>query len=328
MTIHGAKGLESPFVIVLDTNNTAMPNFGRGILLDWDPDTNAPHHLSMFTKTSLSQARSHLKEQEKGIALHENWNLLYVALSRAKQGLWLSAVESSKNRKQNGLLKDSWYDRAMLASIPLFEELDLDQTIGLSKTPQRTESTSSIESRFEYHDIVLSWQGAEPIKNIEPISMDQQRRMDEGDWFHQVMQRITPQQYRPVVNILPSTHSIARLLNISEADAQKTLQRAQQVCECKDLIQYFDPSLYIDAWNELDLINYEGKSLRVDRLVEFENELVILDYKLSIPDQSDPLFEQYQTQLSNYREALRPLYPSKSIKTLLIDSQGRSLQFH
>ena len=329
MTIHGAKGLEAPFVIVLDTNNTAMPNFGRGILLDWDPDTNAPHHLSMFTKTTLSQARSHFKEQEKGIGLHENWNLLYVALSRAKQGLWLSGVESSKNRQQNGLLKDSWYDRAMLASIPLFEELNLDQMIASSQPPQGTSRASSDEGTFEYHDIVLGWQGdAAPIKNMEPISMEQQRRMDEGDWFHQVMQRITPQQYRPVVDVSPSAHSISRLLNITEADALKTLQRAQQVCDCKDLIQYFDPSLYIDAWNELDLINQEGKSLRVDRLVEFENELVILDYKLSIPDQNDPLYAQYQNQLSHYREALKPIHPSKSIKTLLIDSQGRNIQFH
>ncbi len=163
---------------------------------------------------------------------------------------------------------------------------------------------------------------------MEPISMEQQRRMDEGDWFHQVMQRITPQQYRPVVDVSPSAHSISRLLNITEADALKTLQRAQQVCDCKDLIQYFDPSLYIDAWNELDLINQEGKSLRVDRLVEFENELVILDYKLSIPDQNDPLYAQYQNQLSHYREALKPIHPSKSIKTLLIDSQGRNIQFH
>ena len=329
MTIHGAKGLEAPFVIVLDTNNTAMPNFGRGILLDWDPDTNAPHHLSMFTKTTLSQARSHFKEQEKGIGLHENWNLLYVALSRAKQGLWLSGVESSKNRQQNGLLKDSWYDRAMLASTPLFEELNLDQMIASSQPLQGTSRASSDEGTFEYHDIVLGWQGdTAPIKNMEPISMEQQRRMDEGDWFHQVMQRITPQQYRPVVDVSPSAHSISRLLNITEADALKTLQRAQQVCDCKDLIQYFDPSLYIDAWNELDLINQEGKSLRVDRLVEFENELVILDYKLSIPDQNDPLYAQYQNQLSHYREALKPIHPSKSIKTLLIDSQGRNIQFH
>ena len=87
MTIHGAKGLEAPFVTSLDCNHTAITNPGRGVLLDWDPDRQAPDHLSMFTKLSLSKAREDLLTQEKHIALHENWNLFYVALTRAKQGL-------------------------------------------------------------------------------------------------------------------------------------------------------------------------------------------------------------------------------------------------
>ena len=108
------------------------------------------------------------------------------------------------------------------------------------------------------------------------------------------------------------------------ADAQRALQRALQVSQSQNLAAFFDPAHYLFAWNELDVMSADGKNLRIDRLVEFTNELVILDYKLSIPDQSEPLFCQYQKQLSNYLQALKPLYPHKPMRALLIDAQGHS----
>ncbi len=326
LTIHGAKGLEAPFVIVLDANNTAMPNLSRGVLLDWDPDQLSPSHLSMFTKVTLAKAREDLKAQEKYIALNENWNLFYVALTRAKQGVWLSGVESAKNRKHGGLLSDSWYDRALQADLPLFEELDSWSDTDLAFAgAQSPASISTSQSSFEFRDIVLRWQG-EPAPENEGITVSahERQRISEGNWFHGVLQRITPQQYRPAPKQLPTPNALADLFGISVADAQRALQRALQVSQSQNLAAFFDPAHYLFAWNELDVMSADGKNLRIDRLVEFTNELVILDYKLSIPDQSEPLFCQYQKQLSNYLQALKPLYPHKPMRALLIDAQGHS----
>jgi ATP-dependent helicase/nuclease subunit A len=68
----------------------------------------------------------------------------------------------------------------------------------------------------------------------------------------------------------------------------------------------------------------EERCLRIDRLVEFENELVVLDYKLSIPEKTDPLYSQYQVQLERYCQAVRRLFPDKRVRSLLIDGQGHS----
>jgi len=45
MTIHGAKGLESPFVIILDANHTAGASDHSGVLLEWSPNEKSPSHL-------------------------------------------------------------------------------------------------------------------------------------------------------------------------------------------------------------------------------------------------------------------------------------------
>ncbi len=58
MTIHGAKGLESPFVIMLDANNTEWRAPHRGVLLDWSPEHDSPTHLSLYTSKTLTGERS------------------------------------------------------------------------------------------------------------------------------------------------------------------------------------------------------------------------------------------------------------------------------
>jgi ATP-dependent helicase/nuclease subunit A len=320
MTIHGAKGLEAPFVIILDCNHTAITNPGRGVLLDWDPDRQAPDHLSMFTKLSLSKAREDLLTQEKNIALHENWNLFYVALTRAKQGLWLSGVESTRNRQQGGLVPDSWYERACEGQVPVFTELDMGHIdYRYSSQPQSSDS----DERFEYPDLVLTWEGVPSLSpRAKTHSVDEQRRMQEGEWFHWLLERTTPQQYR-AAEALPDEKSLASRLGIDAADAQRTIERVRTVYNSSELLPFFDPAIYRSAWNELDIVS-EERCLRIDRLVEFENELVVLDYKLSIPEKTDPLYSQYQLQLKRYCQAVQRIFPDKTVRSLLIDGQGYS----
>lgn len=320
MTIHGAKGLEAPFVIILDCNHTAITNPGRGVLLDWDPDRQAPDHLSMFTKLSLSKARDDLLVQEKNIALHENWNLFYVALTRAKQGLWLSGVESTRNRQQGGLVPDSWYERACEGQVPVFTELDEAHADCLrSSQPQLSQS----DEPFEYPDLVLTWQGLpNPSPGLKTRSVDEQRRMQEGEWFHALLERVTPSEYR-VAQAIPDAKLLANRLGMDEASSQRTIERTHLVCNSPELLRFFDPAIYCNAWNELDVV-YEERCLRIDRLVEFENELVVLDYKLSTPEKTDPLYSQYQLQLKRYCQAVQRLFPDKMVRSLLIDGQGHS----
>ncbi len=322
MTIHGAKGLEAPFVIILDCNHTAMTSLGRGVLLDWDPDSAAPNHVSMFTKPSLCKAREDLLAKEKQIALQENWNLFYVALTRAKQGLWLSGVESTRNREQGGLTPDSWYERACAGQIPIFRALN--EELHLTRYLSEPDPSTVSHDPFEYPDLVLKWQGEPGTSSTrEPLSIDEQRRMQEGHWFHAVLERITPQQYR-AAEAIPDARSLIKRLDMDEAGAQLTIDRARTVCHHPELAAFFNPAMYRNAWNELDVVSEDGRCLRIDRLLEFEDELVVLDYKLSIPEKTDPLYLQYQLQLGRYCQAVQRMFPDKTVRSLLIDAQGTS----
>jgi ATP-dependent helicase/nuclease subunit A len=65
---------------------------------------------------------------------------------------------------------------------------------------------------------------------------------------------------------------------------------------------------------------------RFDRLVEFADRLVILDYKLSLPKEGDSKTALYQKQLLQYATGLQGLRNDKAIEAYLVSAAGELLQ--
>ena len=90
-TVHEAKGLEAPIVWLLDANDTRSKNDGYGVLLDWPTSAARPVHFSLYaTQATQGKKRQPLFEAEEHYARREAMNLLYVAITRAKQVLLVS----------------------------------------------------------------------------------------------------------------------------------------------------------------------------------------------------------------------------------------------
>jgi len=50
--------------------------------------------------------------------------------------------------------------------------------------------------------------------------------------------------------------------------------------------------------------------------------LVILDYKLTIPDEGTEFFDKYKNQLKNYQVLVNKMRPDKSVRALLVDQHA------
>ena len=335
MTIHGAKGLEAPFVIMLDANHTEWKAPKRGVLLDWSPDEVSPSHLSLYTAKSLTEKRAAIYQKENEVSENENWNVLYVAMTRAQQGLWISGVQS---HIKDGISQKSWYGRALAAGM---QTVDLAQ---LGEVPLQGENptAASIESKsgepFQINHFQLSWDAAkqshhETIAKIESgalvstAKLDEQEQADpeileEGTHFHKLLEFLTPHSGNQAMSPMPSEQELMNWLGIDQEHAKKLMERVQIVINADTLKPYLTDNQWVQAWNEIDIADKEGKSYRMDRLVEFDDHLAILDYKLTIPEAGSEAYNKYRAQLNNYKQELGRIRPDKPNKAFLISAKG------
>ena len=355
MTVHGAKGLEAPFVILLDTNHTTGMNQHRGIVLDWPPNEVAPIHLSAFTKDTITSPRTQIQEEEQRIARNENWNALYVAMTRAKQGLWISGVAKS-SAKEGGLDVDSWYYRIQSAELPDYvvsKEVAAAPDDARSTSQSQGEGQSDSGMPFSIDDFVLDWDVAQSshalqqaniesgIANINTVVNSTEpeidpRILEDGVYFHALLECCTLQSGGTAADLPSLTHTM-NWFGIDEARATLALSRAKTVLQTDTLKPYLLDGNWIQAWNEIDVLisadvtqeageNSKTIHTRFDRLVEFADRLVILDYKLSLPKEGDHKSALYQKQLQQYATGLQGLRNDKPIAAYLVSAEGELLQ--
>ncbi|MCC7007031.1 MAG: ATP-dependent exonuclease, partial [Ottowia sp.] len=315
LTIHAAKGLEAPFVVLLDANRPLRTTDPSGVLVSWPPDQSAPDHISAWGKGWRGARRDVLFEQEKRIAKQEDWNLLYVAMTRARQIFLLSGIAEKSDSTDP--IPDSWYARLQTT----------DHAMLLTAAPACT-TQKKINAAIVYYDFAIPQSPPQqatptsllaPQKNSAYIMPDTLEiptpEMVQGILFHRLLERISRKGLLPI----PSDQDLSDWLSAPIAECQVAATAARCLINAAACQRFFIPDQYIRAWNELALFSADGALLQIDRLVEFADELIILDFKSSV----SPLNQQdYIAQLERYIAALKLIRQDKPIHAALITAHG------
>jgi ATP-dependent helicase/nuclease subunit A len=281
---------------VMGANHSDAGKDKAGVLCEWPQDELAPTHFSVFSKLSeRGLSRDELFAREEAFRLQENWNLLYVAATRARQLLVVSGVAAPKTGVQSG----SWYAR--LLQVPEFiPEVTL---------PARDDARNAFELT-QFRPLPL------PAPPVPASDADNEATL-EGKRLHALMERLTNAGSWPVV--LPDVAIVARWLGCSVEEAAIACEQVQRILGQPSLARFFDPAVYAFARNEMELV-HRGELLRIDRLVIFDDALWVLDYKRNLYEWQQA---GYQSQLARYRDACTQLFPGKAIRTALITVNGQ-----
>ncbi len=114
MTVHGSKGLQAPIVILADAADN--PHASRGAALDLsDPLSGKVIPLPSLRKHEVAGAIAEAKAQTELEEMQEHWRLLYVAMTRAEEALFIGGSLNAREKAPN---PDSWYARLE----PLFDD--------------------------------------------------------------------------------------------------------------------------------------------------------------------------------------------------------------
>ncbi len=99
-------------------------------------------------------------------------------------------------------------------------------------------------------------------------------------------------------------------------------QHAQRLLSLPHLSRFFDERHYQTASNEVSYVNARGELRRIDRMVEFDDEVWVLDYKTGAS--ADPA--NHAAQMEEYRSAMQAIYPHKTVRCAFILGDGKLLE--
>ncbi len=297
-TVHESKGLEAPIVWLLDANAAKNNKDGNDVLLDWPTHEPQPLHFSLYTdQASRGKMRAPLFEQDAAQQAREEMNLLYVAMTRAQQALIVSGSSKGEDKEEKKKTL-SWYDR-------------IAASVGEQPNPLCNPGKPVGRDLSRHSKIAVGINPDLPAilptgKRTTRNSAQQQR----GIWLHALLQHLT----EGAVN----EAELQQRLGIPSDEIATLYPQAQHLLTLPQLARFFDAQQYRTACNELPYINANGEMKRIDRLVEFDDEVWVLDYKLG--DSGD--VARYRAQMQEYRAAMQSVYAGKTVCCVLVFADG------
>ena len=301
LTIHGAKGLEAPIVWLLGGSDHHK-GASHAVLAPWPPTAPRPLHFSLFsTHDERGAAREAWFAEEAELAERESDNLLYVALTRAEQALIVSG-----DADRNAWLKrvdSAWRDMGLPVDLPSAHPLE----------PAPPAAPRRIDAPAVGQRVVLP--------AASPAAAG-------GELFHACLEHHAPTGVHALQGTPRDLPGLAARLGLeTQLDAIEAAARA--LLAQPQLARFFDPAQFVRAHNELTLLDGEGRLQRLDRVVETDDAVWLIDYKTGDDSRSlsdAELAERHRAQLGGYATLLADLYPGRPVRAALLLADGRLVQ--
>ncbi|MEE9494637.1 MAG: UvrD-helicase domain-containing protein [Gammaproteobacteria bacterium] len=325
MTIHSAKGLEAPVVFLADCATVDKNQSAWSTLIDWPATETRPNMLALMPSGERSDSWSaRYLEKEQALKEKDSANLLYVALTRAKQMLFISG-SSSKNGGASG-----WHEKISATLGNPDNEEDPVIYLQHGNPPALT-----IQQPLKKNDaITIDPALSQPVTiahtthEIAPSRQDPAMKFTgtgNGQLFGQAVHRLLQLQ---IESLQPDSQAlsarVARELNLPKLITESVSKTVNQLLQNKDLHWVFYPDEQSTTWNEAPieyLRNGHIVSGFIDRLILDEHTVHIIDYKshqIDNKSQVPELANHYRTQLKLYREGVERLWPKKTVKSWLL----------
>jgi ATP-dependent helicase/nuclease subunit A len=292
LTVHGAKGLEAPTVLMLDTDAAPARAETMGVIVEWPGEAPAPWRFAFIASESRPPPCSaEALDVERAARLREELNGLYVAMTRARTRLVISSVEP------HVAAPGSWWQRlaphaAEVAGLPAPRPLpaSAQDRIVLPRVPVLATRANKVES---------------------PRAVQDPDSSRIGQAMHRLLELGAAATHR---------QRIAREFALDEAQAAQATQMAQRIFSGEGAWAW-DTAVVDWHANEVPM-HHEGVELRLDRLVRRagSGEWWVLDYKSNYrPEQQDELIAQMQ----RYRAAVQAANPGAVVQAAFLTAQGR-----
>lgn len=333
MTTHGAKGLESPVVILPETHL-------QGASSQQGPEREAdrtPYWRPIKANETKMQAAA--RESSEARAREERQRLLYVAMTRAER--WLIICGAGKET----LKEDSWYQMAKrgLDTLPTTE---IDGPTGPTqrfeqgdwpKPSARDDAAASIVVPEGLDDPLLLPPDP-PIRTPKPLTpseapgpkalpgeldktLSPERAMARGTALHRLLEQGRDLREDRSGATLESLLELGTT-DLDEVDRADVLRQAQNVLGSPDFDLLFAADALAEVGVSIPIAAAAHNRLYgvIDRLIIGPDHILIVDFKSNqlVPATVEETPVGVLQQMAAYAFAISQLYPNHSIETAIL----------
>lgn len=300
MTIHKSKGLEFP-VVIFPCDVDIYRQINPKVWLDELPENydNFKELLVDFSK-SLSEVNSRgleiYNQQREELEL-DNFNLLYVALTRAVEQLY---VITEKKISAKGEENTNFYSGVFINYLIKNDRWDEDVLEYSFGNEMRVSISKQEISQTEVHQKFIStpWQEHNVVLLASASKLwdtTQGEAINFGNLFHEMLAKITTKN--DVDKVVEQYQQQGFIDRAKSLIIKKTINA---VVMHPKLENYFSKDVII--YNEREIVDVDNQVIIPDRLVFTDKkEVVIIDYKTGNPS------KEHHQQLLKYERVLKSM---------------------
>ena len=317
MTVHGAKGLEAPIVILPDTakrdvrvNQELLPANDH-LIWKTPTKTSAPAVIALRDAVIAKQAR-------------ERMRLLYVAMTRAEKWLIVGAAgevgegdASWYKIVADGMDRRAAYD-ATLGDMPLrrVSELDWDapEFVAKETAPQKQVTPPQFDEPAipqSAKTIAPSELSGDKIMPGDPAGDDVEDAMARGTQIHLLLEHLP----------MAAKEQRQKLgLQLIQSDDTALVDEVITLIEKPELDWLWDANALTEVVITADIPNLGRIHGAIDRLIIGPDMITAVDYKSNrlVPGTPEETPLGLQRQLAAYDHALHEIYPDHQITTAIL----------
>jgi ATP-dependent helicase/nuclease subunit A len=342
MTVHGAKGLEAPVVILADATADPAKQGGVSRTIDFPVPGAGKAPLLRPRKAERIAPFDTLIAEDERLDLEEHWRLLYVGMTRAMERLIVAGIDKG-NRVEN-----SWHVRVERALTALgaerLEHAEWPQplvyrgalapapvrpkppprALDLPVLPDWARSPAPPEARpprpLAPSSIASDDEAAPP-----PPSEAMRAAARRGTLIHQLLERL--------VDVAAGERRAAALRWLERsagvADEAQRDEIAGQVCGILADPRFsalFGPGSLGEAPLAATLPDGRVIAGTIDRLLVEPERVSVIDFKTGrVPASENAIPPSHRKQMQAYADALRVIFPGRDVRSALLYTAGPSL---
>jgi ATP-dependent helicase/nuclease subunit A len=347
MTVHGAKGLEAPIVILPDTTMKAKAQ-GPSLMPAVTPEGEGEAWLmAPGSAKDDCPASADARAARQARTDDETLRLLYVALTRARDrvivmgrassrgaeaGSWWSIIEETFDRLgdqvreiDNGVRRygvDPERCPTQAAAIACAAALP---AWAAAAPPADAAARFASPSRMEGGAIRIPAPSPRARSAAGGASMGRFRR---GDLIHRLLERLP--EIAPADRPDAARRLLARETDLDEAQRAEMIAAAFSVLDDARFAPVFGPGSRAEValtGSAPDLPPGVAINGRIDRLVVTPEKVLVVDYKTNrpAPDAIEAVDPAYVLQAAVYVAVLKRLYPDRPVEAGLVWTDGPKL---